>query len=179
MKGRRLNDISTMSLLLAAGIIIQGIEALYLPPLMIPGAKLGLANSITLVMIVLFGWRDVLAHVALRTTAVSLVTGTFLSTTYLYSLTGGLLSAVVMVAVYELLFGRLSFVGVSVCGALAHNLTQLALSILILGHIGIVSLLPWLLLIGLLTGIANGTLVNTAGARLQGFEANRLRGEHA
>lgn len=179
MKRRPLGDISTMSLLLAAGIIIQGVEALYLPPLMIPGAKLGLANSVTLVMIALFGWRDVLSHVVLRTTTASLVTGTFLSTTYLYSLSGGLLSAAVMIVVYKLLFGRLSFVGISICGALTHNFMQLALSVLILGHIGIISLLPWLILIGLLTGIANGALVNAAGSRLEGFTVGQLREDHA
>lgn len=171
MDKRALVDISTMSLLLAAGIIVQGVEAVYLPPLIIPGAKLGLANSVTLVMIALFGWRDVLAHVALRTTAVSFVTGTFLSTTYLYSLTGGLLSAVVMIAVHRLFMGRFSFVGISVSGALTHNLVQLALSVFILGHIGIISLLPWLMAIGLVTGVANGALVNIVGSRLEVFRA--------
>ncbi len=163
---RPAKELSTAALLLAAGIIIQGVEALYLPSLMIPGAKLGLANSITMLAIILFGWREVLTHVALRTTAVSLITGTFLSTTYLYSLTGALLSAVVMLLVYRHLYGPLSYVGVSICGALVHNLTQLTLSIFILGHIGIVSLLPWLLGFALLTGTGNGTLVNIVGPRL-------------
>ena len=158
--------LATAALLLAAGIIIQGVEALYLPPLMIPGAKLGLANSITMLAIILFGWREVLTHVALRATAVSLITGTFLSTTYLYSLTGALLSAVAMLLVYRYLYGPLSYVGVSVCGALVHNLTQLTLSIFILGHIGIISLLPWLLVFALVTGTANGTVVNIVGPRL-------------
>lgn len=157
---------STAALLLAAGIMIQGIEAVYLPPMMIPGAKLGLANSITMLAIILFGWREVLTHVALRATFVSLITGTFLSTTYIYSLTGALLSAIAMLVVYRYLYGPLSYVGVSVFGALVHNLTQLTLSIFILGHIGIVSLLPWLLVFALLTGMGNGSLVNIVGPRL-------------
>lgn len=163
---RPAKKLSIAALLLASGIIIQGVEAVYLPPLMIPGAKLGLANSITMLAIILFGWREVLTHVALRATTVSLITGTFLSTTYLYSLTGALLSAVVMLMVYRYLYGPLSYVGVSVCGALVHNLTQLILSIFILGHIGIVSLLPWLLVFALVTGAGNGSLVNIVGPRL-------------
>jgi heptaprenyl diphosphate synthase len=167
MKGRPLRDISALALLLAVGIIIQGVEALYLPPLIIPGAKLGLANSVTLIMIFLFGWRDVLAHVALRVTAVALVTGTFLSTTYLYSLSGGLISALVMISAYNLWYGRFSYVGISVLGALTHNIVQLTLSVYILGHIGIITLLPWLIFIALVTGTANGTLVNSVGPRLE------------
>jgi len=164
--GRPAKELATAALLLAAGIIIQSVEAMYLPPLMIPGAKLGLANSITMLAIILFGGREVLTHVALRATAVSLITGTFLSTTYLYSLTGALLSAVMMLLVYRYLYGTLSYVGISVCGALVHNLTQLTLSVFILGHIGIVSLLPWLLIFALVAGMGNGTLVNIVGPRL-------------
>ena len=159
-------ELATAALLLAVGIIIQGVEALYLPSLMIPGAKLGLANSITMLVVILFGWREVMTHVALRSTVVSLITGTFLSTTYLYSLTGALLSALVMLFIYRHLYGPLSYVGISIFGALVHNLTQLTLSIFILGHIGIVSLLPWLLGFALLTGAGNGTLVNIVGPRL-------------
>ncbi len=160
------SELTKAALLLGAGIIVQGIEALYLPSLMIPGAKLGLANSITMLMIALFRWREVVTHVALRTTVVSLVTGTFLSTTYLYSLTGGLLSAAVMYLAHRYLYGGLSYVGISLLGATTHNLTQLGLSILVLGHIGVVTLLPWLLFFAVISGTGNGLLVNIVAPRI-------------
>lgn len=171
MAARRTRDLTGAALLLAVGVIVQAVEAIYLPPLMIPGAKLGLANSVTLVVIALYRPKDALVHVGLRTTIVSLVTGTFLSTTYLYSILGGLLSATVMIAAHRFLYGKLSYIGISVCGALTHNLTQLGLSIFILGHIGIISLLPWLIFVALLTGLANGAVVNSVGPRLVAVRA--------
>ncbi len=156
-----------MALLLSAGMILQAIEAFYLPPLVIPGAKLGLANSMTLIMIVLFGWRDVLVHVGLRVTAVAFISGTFLSTTFIYSLGAGLMSAVVMIVWHRLFYGPLSYAGVSLVGAVTHNLTQLGLAVLILGHVGILTMMPWLIIIGVATGVGNGILVNLVGPRLK------------
>ena len=155
-----------LAMLLAAGIILQAVEAIYLPPMLIPGVKFGLANSITLIVMVLFSARDALTHVALRATTVSLVTGTFLSTTFIYSLSGGLASAIVMLWFYRIFFGPFSFAGVSLVGALTHNLTQLALATMILGHIGVVTLAPWLIFMAVIAGVPNGVLVNIVAPRL-------------
>jgi heptaprenyl diphosphate synthase len=166
--GRRpLNHLVLMALLLSGGIILQAVEALYLPPLVIPGAKIGLANSITLVMIVLFGWRDVMTHVVLRVTVVALMTGTFLSTAFIYSLSGGLVSAGLMLIWHRFAYGYLSYAGISLIGAISHNLTQLALAVVILGHIGVLMFLPVLLLLALIAGVPNGLLVNSLAPRLR------------
>ena len=165
-----------MAMLLGAGMIVQAVEALYVPPVMIPGAKLGLANSVTVLVVALFGWREVMIHVATRVIAVSFITGTFMSTTFVYSLAGGLLSAVFMLIVYNALHGTLSYAGISVVGAQVHNLTQMGLAILILGHIGVVMLLPWLIVIATFTGLANGLLVNVVGPRIQVISAELQRG---
>jgi heptaprenyl diphosphate synthase len=167
MSKRSVNHLVLMALLLSGGIILQAIEALYLPPLIIPGAKIGLANSITLLMIVFFGWRDVMTHVVLRVTTVALLTGTFLSTTFIYSLSGGLISAAVMLIWHRFAYGYLSYAGISLTGAISHNLTQLALAVVILGHTGVLFFLPGLMLMALVAGVPNGLLVNSLAPRLR------------
>lgn len=162
----KVKELTLFSLLLAASIMAQLLETLYLPTVIIPGAKLGLANVISLVLIIYFSAREVVLNVILRTVTVSLLTGTFMSTIFVYSLLAGLSSTLVMLAVYHLGKKWLSFVGVSVCGALTHNLTQLTLALILLGHPGLLIFLPWLLLVGLVAGVANGLLVNLLAPRL-------------
>lgn len=165
----RLAAASTLTftaLLLGAGIILQVIESAYTPPLIIPGAKLGLANSITLLAIALFNWRLVVTHILLRVTVVALVTGTFMSTTFIYSLLGGLAGALAMLVWHKYLYGPFSYAGVSLVGAITHNITQLVLAIFILGTAGVMLFLPWLLLMAVIAGLANGLLVNLVAPRL-------------
>lgn len=162
----KVKELTLFSLLLAASIIAQLLETLYLPTVIIPGAKLGLANVISLVLIVYFPAREVVLNIILRTITVSLLTGTFMSTIFIYSLLSGLSSTLVMLAIYHLGKKWFSFVGVSVCGALTHNLTQLTLALSLLGHPGLIIFLPWLLLVGLISGVANGLLVNLLAPRL-------------
>ena len=169
-----LRNIVWLSMLLGVGIILQAIEALYLPSLIIPGAKLGLANSITLLVMIMFTWKDALLHVVVRVLTVSLITGTFLSTTFLYSLAGGLTSTLVMIIWLRYFYGAFSFAGVSLMGALTHNITQLFLSVLILGHIGIMTLLPWLIFMAIITGVPNGLMVNVLKPRLEKATAQLL-----
>ena len=172
---RPLRDVVLLSMLLGAGVILQVIESIYLPPLIIPGAKLGLANSVTLLVIIFFTWKDALVHTVVRVLTVSLLTGTFLSTTFLYSLAGGLTSAIMMIIWSRHFYGAFSYAGISLMGALTHNMTQLFLAILILGHVGIVSLLPWLIFMAIIAGVPNGLLVNLVQPRLQKINEQLLR----
>lgn len=163
-------DLVFLSLLLGVAIILQAVEAMYLPPLMIPGAKLGIANLVTLLLVAFYGWRQALVNVALRVTIVGLITGTFMSTTFVYSLLGGIISALVMAGFFRLLFGPFSFVGVSLAGALAHNLTQLALARIIIAHPGVIYFLPWLIFMAVVGGLPNGLAANLLAPKLAWFQ---------
>jgi len=47
-----------LSLLVSFGIVLHIVEAFIPLPIYIPGAKLGLANIITLLVLVLYGFKD-------------------------------------------------------------------------------------------------------------------------
>ncbi len=156
----RTKKLVLLSLLLGAGIVLYILEAFYFPALPIPGAKLGLANVVTLLLLVLYGWRECIFNVVARTLIGSVVTGTFLSPAFFFSFIGALVSALVMIAVFATLFGRFSLVGISLAGATTHNMTQMVLASILLSHWGIFMETPFLILFAVLAGTFNGICAN-------------------
>lgn len=154
MKSTR--KLMVLSFLLAAGIVLYIVEALYLPSLPVPGAKLGLTSITTLIVLVLYSWRECLLHVVARTVIGSVLAGTFLTPVFLFSFTGALMSALVMILVYEKLYGKFSLAGVSLTGATTHNMAQLILAAFFVGHPGVFFQMPFLILIAIPTGVFNG-----------------------
>jgi len=149
-----------LSLFLGAGITLYFLEASYIPSLPIPGAKLGLANIITLILIMFYGWRESILNVVARTIIGSMITGTFLTPAFIFSFAGALISTLIMILVYARFFGKFSLVGISICGAVSHNLVQMVLAGLLLSHWGILMELPFLILIAVFTGTFNGVGAN-------------------
>jgi len=151
-----------LSLLVAVGIALHVFEAMLpvLNALPVPGAKLGLANIVTLLTLVLLGYREALVVVLLRSLLASLVAGTFLTTTFYLSFAGALGSGLVMGLLYRFGRGHLSLVGISICGAVAHNVSQLLVAALLILQAGIFMYLPYLLLFALPTGYFTGLVVS-------------------
>lgn len=163
-----------LSLLLALGVVLYVAEALYLPSLPIPGAKLGLANVVTLLVLFLYGWREAIANAVLRTIVGSVAAGTLLTPAFFFSFVGALVSALVMIAVFTFFFGKLSLVGISLAGAVSHNLAQTVLASFLLSHWAIFLQTPLLILIAILAGSFNGLCANCVIARIVSFPKDVL-----
>ncbi|MBN2325178.1 MAG: Gx transporter family protein [Spirochaetes bacterium] len=94
-------------------------------PKPLPWMRIGLANAVTLYAFTILRPKEVFFLVLSRTVAASLLLGSFLSVTFVLSVSGALSSFCVMCLLY-LFFGRwFSLVGISVAGALTSNMTQL------------------------------------------------------
>lgn len=119
---------------------------------MVPGVKLGLANIVTLYVIMNFGTRDGIVISILRTLLGSLLSGTFMTPTFYFSFSGGLLSAIVMGLLYKYGSKYLSMMGISLVGALTHNLAQLTVAALMIEQSLILAYLPVMLFAALPTG---------------------------
>lgn len=153
------NKIIKISVLVSCACVLQIMESLIPHP--IPGMRLGLANAITLIALMSFGFRTAMEVTFLRTIVSSLILGTFLSPAFAMSFGGGLASVFVMGGMYRLFRGAFSLIGISVMGALAHMFAQFAIVYFLLGqHIGIFWLLPVLTISSLLTGFLNGWIAN-------------------
>jgi len=151
-------DIVLLSLLVALAIVLRGIEGLIPNPL--PWVRIGLANIMTLLAILLFGVKSGFLLTLLRVFIASLLFGTFLSPTFILSFSAGVVSTLVM-GVTSTYFPRtLSPIGVSVLGGFTHNLVQLFVAyLLIVKHVQIFYLFPVFSLIGIISGFFNGWVV--------------------
>mgnify|MGYP003496629325 CR=1 FL=1 len=78
-----------LSLFCAIAIVLSYIETLFPFYLGIPGAKIGLANVVTLTLLLCFGFKEALVVTLLRIMIVALVFSNFYM--FLYNLVGGIL----------------------------------------------------------------------------------------
>ncbi len=145
--------ISRLALFIAMGAILHWIEGTLPAPIPVPGARLGLANLITLLAVLLWGTRDALIVAGGRAILGSLLGGTFGTLTFFMSFSGAFFAALVMAIVGH---GPVGPVGLSVIGAAMHNITQLSVFYLVTAHVGVWAYLPPLLLLAVPAGAATG-----------------------
>ena len=122
----------------------------------LPGVKLGLANIVTLFALYALGSRPALAILLTRCVLGSLFAGN--ASALLFSLLGGLASMGVMIALRR--WDKFSVFGVSLGGAAAHNVGQIAAAVIVLDSAAVLGYLPLLLLVSLFTGALTGLLVS-------------------
>ncbi|RMF83497.1 MAG: Gx transporter family protein, partial [Nitrospirae bacterium] len=139
----------------ALAVAIHTVEALIPSPL--PGVKLGLANAVTLVVLLLHGPRDALTVTLTRIVVGALLIGTFPGPGFLLSLSGGVAAWAAMALARPLWPRLLGPLGLSVLGAAAHILAQVGVVfVLLVRHAGLLHLAPLLLLSAATTGAATG-----------------------
>ena len=147
--------------LTALAVTIHVLESTLPTPL--PGIKPGLANIITIVVLMRYGIKTAIWVSLLRVLIGSLVLGTFLSPTFVLSLTGAIASVVVLVVLSKLntILSFISFGAVSyaVFAACAHMAGQFYMAyLLFLPHAAMFKLLPLFMTAGVLTGILTGVI---------------------
>lgn len=157
----RLQRMVRISLLVAGAAALHVVETWVPNPFTVmlgPGAKLGFANIVTLAVVLAYGWKDAIAVAALRAVLGSLLGGTFLTFGFFMSFSGAVMSAVLMGLLHLALGERLSAIGLSLLGAVTHNVTQLVVASLWAAHFGLFVQLPYLLLFAVPTGYFVGII---------------------
>lgn len=145
-----------LALFVSMASVLHVVEGWLPLPLPVPGMKLGLANLMSLVALVLLGWRAAFYVVFGRVFIGSLFGGTFMGPSFAMSVSGAVASVLVMTLAYHRLRPLFSLVGISLLGAIAHNLAQLAVAALLVGSETMFWYLPYLLLFALPTGVGTG-----------------------
>jgi heptaprenyl diphosphate synthase len=155
----RLRKIIFIALLVAQGVIIGLIENMIPYPFAFaPGAKLGLANLITIIAIFTMPKKESFLLVWMRLILTTLLGGTV--STFLYSMSGALLSYLSMLLVKKLGPKRVSIIGISATGGFMHNVGQLVTASWIAQSWSVMLYLPILSFLGILSGIAIGIAAN-------------------
>lgn len=123
-----------------------------------PGAKLGLANMVTMVAIFTLSTKDSFKVVTLKLFLSTLLGGTF--SMFMYSFAGSYISFFAMVLVKKLGPKAVSFIGISATGGIMFNVGQLLIASLIAGSFNVMLYLPVLSFAGILAGILVGVAAN-------------------
>lgn len=157
---RRIAWLATLAIALATA------EAALPSPL--PGVKPGLANIVTLVVLLRFGLRVAAWVSVLRVVAGGILLGTFLSPGFMLSLAGALAALLSLALTRPLPAAWFGPVTHSVLAALAHMAAQLLLVWLwLLPHAGLAALLPVFAGAALVFGTVNGLIASALLERLK------------
>ena len=139
--------ITLIGIFTAFSLIIFMVEAQF-PVMPIGGMKLGLANIVTMAAMLFVGRKEAGLSLLLRIVLAS----------FAFSLTGGILAYFAMcIAVSRV--GENQLWVTSVFGGFFHNIGQLCAAAVISGTWAVFSLLPYLIISGILTGTLNGLIL--------------------
>lgn len=145
--------------LTALAITIHIMESAIPAPL--PGLKPGLANVITIIVLLQFGWSTAAWVSLMRVLCGSLLLGTFLTPTFLLSLGGALCSIGILWFAIRLPGRGFGPVGFSLLAALSHMTGQFSLAwLLFIPHPALWQLFPVMLTAALLFGIVSGIIAS-------------------
>ncbi len=148
------NKLALLSMILSMALILAYIDSIIPYNFVIPGIKMGLCNIAIVFGLYKLGIKEA---ILISLTRVFVMTILFSSgVTFIYSIAGAVLSLLVMCILKR--FNVFDEYGVSIAGALAHNIGQLLAAIFILQTNTIVYYLPYLLLSGLISGLIIGIL---------------------
>ena len=145
--------VALYGILTGLALIFGYIESLFSLSFIAPGIKLGLANSVALLLLCFREFKGALLVNITRILLSALLFSTPFS--LVFSLTAGIISVVIM----KLLSGikSVSVVGFSIAGAAVHNLVQLTVASIIFGR-AVWYYLPFLLVSALISGGIIGAL---------------------
>lgn len=144
-------SLARLSLLIGLGLILFLFESLIPRPL--PWLKPGLAHIATLLALYLMTPRSALIVVITRVLVGSLLLGSLFNPAFILALGGGIAATLVMAFTQRYFSATFSIFGISIIGAVVHNLTQLLLvELLIVHRIEIFYLAPVMMLSSIFTG---------------------------
>ena len=149
---KQTKHIILLALFIALSLLLFMLESMLPLPLPAPGAKLGLANLVTVAALYILGTRDAIVILITRVMISSMLGGG--PTIFMYSVSGASLSLAVMALLKRThLF---SVIGVSAAGGFAHNVAQTAIAALLIESSSIFLYLPVLGPLGIATGLLIG-----------------------
>lgn len=141
-----------LGLFIAQSLVLYVVEGMLPVPFIAPGAKLGLANLITVIALyALPRKRDVCLILLVRIILATAFGGGI--NAFLYSVAGAAFSLGAMMVQKT---GKFSIIGVSTAGGIFHNLGQVIVASLVVENIKIMLYLPILAVAGTGTGILIG-----------------------
>lgn len=155
--------VAKFAVLTSLALVLSFVETLIPINLGIPGAKIGLANLVTMFTLYVMGPVPAICVSILRIVLSGLLFGNVFS--IFYSLSGFILSFLAMLFLKKT--GAFGIVPVSAVGGVMHNLGQLILAAALAGE-AVFAYFPYLFLCGTVAGIIIGIIGGIIVQRLNG-----------
>ncbi|MCG8542436.1 MAG: Gx transporter family protein [Clostridia bacterium] len=143
-----------MGLFVSMALALHIVEKMMPIPFIAPGVKLGLSNIITLTVLIFLGFKDAFLVLLARILLSSVFAGGLSG--FIYSTSGGILSLLIMELTRRLGKEDVSVIGISVIGAVFHNIGQLLAAALVIKNVNIFVYFPILFLAAVGTGVFVG-----------------------
>ncbi len=142
----------TLAVTVSVAMILSFVESRIPAFVAIPGVKVGLANIAVIFALYKMGWREAIAVSVIRVLLVALLFGSVVSLAY--SIAGAIISLSLMILLRKI--GIFTEVAVSVVGGITHNIGQILIAFLLLETKVVFYYLPFLMVSGVIAGIAVG-----------------------
>ncbi len=139
--------------MIAISVVLSIVESM-ISVIFIPGVKLGLANVITLIILLTFSEKDAFIVVLARLLIVALTYSGLFSNSFWISLSGGMLAILSMILIKKFNF---SIYGISVLGSTMHMVGQV-LAAMTLADPALAVILPYLVMLAVPTGLLTAYL---------------------
>ncbi len=153
-----------LALFIALASILRIVESWLPLPTQFGYIRLGLANIITLTVLYLFTFKDALTVLLGRVLLVGILFIGLGSSGFLIGFAGSLLSLILMYLVKKT--SLFSIYGVSIIGAIAHNIGQVLMASVIMNIFAPLNIISMFLLLAIPTGILTGYIANLFLSRL-------------
>lgn len=149
--------LATLAMMLAMVLTLSALEAMLPPlPLLPPGVRLGLSNIITMYALFFVGKRAAFSLCVLKSAFVAILRGVVAAA---LSLCGGVCALLILILLCAVFKDRISYLLLSVAGAIMHNIGQIAMAAVLLGSAAVLLYLPVLLISGVIMGMVTGALL--------------------
>ncbi|SFH65526.1 heptaprenyl diphosphate synthase [Tindallia magadiensis] len=146
--------IAILGVLTGVALILGYVERLIPVFSAMPGIKLGLSNTVLLYALYMMSWKEAMTLMVLKVVLSGLLFAGLSGA--LYGFSGGLLSLMVMILIQR--SDGFSIVGVSIVGAVFHNIGQIGMAMLVVQTKGLLLYLPVLIISGAITGTLTGMI---------------------
>lgn len=148
----------TLSAMIFAVALVLAIVENMLPPLpiMVPGVKFGLSNIAVMYALFFLGGKQAYIIAILKGGFVFITRGIIAGA---LSFSGGIVSITVMLLLLMIIGEKISYLTISIFGAISHNFGQFIVIIILYTGINMLPYLPVLLVSGIVAGIVTSTLL--------------------
>lgn len=157
------NKVAYCGLYTALALIFSYVEMLIPIHFAVPGIKLGLANVVIVVVLYKMGWKEAYLISIVRVILAGFLFGNLAS--ILFSLAGCLLSLSMMCLLYKK--ENFSVIGVSIVGAVFHNLGQILVAMLVVSSFSVMYYFSVLMIAGIITGVVIGVIAKEMIIRIR------------